>query len=50
MGGKFVKWNAVNGVISGLVIKPADHGVGNWVVALGDGKSVVVNENSFIYD
>lgn len=50
MEGKFVKWNTVNGVLDGLIIRPADHGVGNWIVALKNGKVVVVNESSFIND
>ena len=48
MEGKFVKWKTVNGVVDGLVIKPAVNGTGNWVVALKNGKFVVVNESSFI--
>jgi hypothetical protein len=48
MEGKFVKWKTANGVADGLVIKPAGVGVGNWVVALKNGKFVIVNESSFI--
>ena len=48
MEGKFVKWMTVNGIVDGLVIKPAENGAGNWVVALKNGKVVIVNECSFI--
>lgn len=48
MEGKFVKWMAVNGIVDGLVIKPVENGAGNWVVALKNGKVVIVNEGSFI--
>lgn len=50
MEGKFVKWKTVNGIVMGLVVKPAMEGKGNWVVSLNNGKIVIVNENSFIND
>lgn len=48
MEGKFVKWKTVNGIVMGLVVKPAENGAGNWVVALKNGNFVIVNEGSFI--
>ena len=44
--GDTVSWKAVNGVVSGTLegeIKP-----GEWLVRLDNGKSVIVNEKSFI--
>lgn len=46
--GDRVRWNAVNGVISGTLER--DGKPGEWLVRLDNGKSVIVNENSFIYD
>lgn len=48
MEGKNVKWNAVNGVVSGTVLRLASNGNGNWIVSLESGKIVIVNEMSFI--
>lgn len=41
-----VSWRAVNGVRSGIL--DWDMGGGNWMVRLDNGKSVIVNENSFV--
>lgn len=48
MVGKSIKWTAVNGVVSGTVLRRAVIGVGDWVVSIASGKTVIVNEKSII--
>lgn len=48
MEGKTVKWNTVNGVVSGTVLRPVPGCDGDWIVSLGNGMVVIVNESSFI--
>lgn len=44
--GDTVSWNGVNGVVTGTVDEYA--GNGEWYVTLTNGKSMIVNESSFI--
>lgn len=44
--GDTVRWQAVNGVVSGTLEKEGNPG--EWLVRLANGKSVIVNEKGFI--
>lgn len=47
MEGQTVKWLGVNGMMQGVIVCKHKQGYGNWLVHLGEGRYVVVNENSF---
>lgn len=44
--GDKVRWNGVNGSLSGVVTQVI--GGGNFLVRIDNGKFVIVNENSFL--
>lgn len=44
--GDTVSWNAVNGVVTGILDE--DVGNGYWYVTLPNGNSMLVNEQNFI--
>lgn len=44
--GERVFWRAVNGIRNGIVMRVCDDG--NYLVAMGDGKCVVLGESSVL--
>ena len=45
MTNKTVNWTTANGTVNGIVLESL--GKGNYLVDVGNGKSVIVNEKSF---
>lgn len=44
--GEIVRWNAANGVVEGTILDYL--GNNEWLVRLGSGKCVIVNQKSFL--
>lgn len=47
MKGRIVRWEGANGIVQGALVREAGPHKGDWLVSLGSGKFVVINEESF---